>query len=180
MRARPLLQAFSGLLAALGLSAVLALSAAGPALAAAPEPGGVNLQPAATPIMEEIVDFHNFLLIVIVGVAAFVLLLLLWVMIRYNSKVNPTPAKFSHNTMVEIVWTLAPVIILLVIAVPSFRLLYNEDVIPDGVRVYGTGDQARVYPAPEVTIKATGQQWSWMYEYPDSGDFFFVSGLRAR
>jgi len=153
---------------------IIALLAAAPSWAARPRNGALGFQEPATPVMQEITDFHNMLLVLIISIACLVLALLLWVMIRYNSKVNPTPSKFSHNTLVEIVWTAGPVLILIVIAVPSFRLLYNEDVIPDGVRPYYKGE---VIPAPALTIKATGRQWLWEYEYPDNGGFSFFSRL---
>jgi cytochrome c oxidase subunit 2 len=151
---------------------LFAVAAGAPAWAARPESGALGFQPPATPIMREITDFHDFLLITIVVIAAFVLLLLLWVMVRYNARANPTPQKFSHNTMVEIVWTVVPVIVLIVIAVKSFPQLYNQATIPDGQRAYYKGE---VVPAAELTIKATGHQWYWSYEYPDSDDFVFFS-----
>ncbi len=150
----------------------IALAAAAPSFADRPVDREIGFQPPATPIMREITDFHNVLVVLIVAITALVLLLLLWVMIRYNAKANPTPQKFSHNTLVEILWTGLPVIILVVIAVPSFKLLYNQDVIPDGVRAYYKGE---VIPAPALTIKATGRQWLWEYEYPDNGGFSFIA-----
>ncbi|MBX2804630.1 MAG: cytochrome c oxidase subunit II [Hyphomicrobiales bacterium] len=119
----------------------------------------LGFQGAATDIAQQIHDFHDLLLVIITLVTLFVLALLVWVMIRYNAKANPTPSKTSHNTTVEIVWTVVPVLILLVIAVPSFRLLYAQ------------------YDAPkaDITIKATGYQWYWNYEYPDHGSFSFDS-----
>jgi cytochrome c oxidase subunit 2 len=119
----------------------------------------LGFQDAATDIAQQIHDFHDLLLVIIIVITLFVLGLLIWVMIRYNSKANPTPSKTSHNTTVEIVWTVVPVLILLVIAVPSFRLLYAQYDVP---------------PA-DVTIKATGYQWYWSYEYPDNGGFSFDS-----
>jgi cytochrome c oxidase subunit 2 len=151
---------------------VFALAAAAPSWGARPEDRRIGLQDPATPIMQEITDFHNLLLILIISITALVLALLLWVMVRYNAKANPSPSKFSHNTLVEVIWTGVPVLILVVIAVPSFKLLYNEDVIPDGVRAYYNGE---VIPAPELTIKATGRQWLWQYDYPDNGDITFIS-----
>jgi cytochrome c oxidase subunit 2 len=153
---------------------LIALAAAAPSFAARPVDREIGFQPPATPIMREITDFHNGLLILIVAIAALVLLLLLWVMVRYNARANPTPQKFSHNTLVEVVWTGVPVIILVVIAVPSFKLLYNQDIIPDGVRAYYEGE---VIPAPELTIKATGRQWLWQYDYPDNGDISILSAI---
>ena len=104
-------------------------------------PGGIALQPAQSALAEEVHFFHNVILMpVIVGISLFVLALLLWVMVRYNARLNPTPRKFSHNTLVEVIWTGVPILILLVIALPSFDLLYKEDVIPDGKQSIGQGD----------------------------------------
>ncbi|RMF66221.1 MAG: cytochrome c oxidase subunit II [Alphaproteobacteria bacterium] len=117
----------------------------------APRDGEIGLQPAASPIAHQIHGFYDLLLVIILSVVAVVGLLLLWVIIRYNRKANPTPSKVTHNTLLEVVWTTIPVIILVLIAVPSFRLLYAEDVVP---------------PA-DLVVKVTGHQWYWTYEYPD-------------
>lgn len=151
-----------------------ALAAAAPAAADRPVDRAIGLQPPATPIMQEITDFHDMLMWVITAITVLVLALLLWVMIRYNARANPVPRKFSHNTAVEIIWTIVPVIILIVIAIPSFKLLYNQDTIPDGERAFYQGE---VIPAAELTIKATGHQWYWDYEYPDNGGFLYFSNL---
>jgi cytochrome c oxidase subunit 2 len=120
----------------------------------------MGLQKAASPLMEEMSVFHNYILLpVITAITLFVLGLLIYVMWRYNAKRNPTPAKTTHNTMVEIVWTAVPVLILVLIAIPSFRLLYYSDVVPEA----------------DFTIKAIGYQWYWGYEYPDHGGFEFTS-----
>lgn len=132
---------------------------AGAALAAQPEPWQVWHQPAATEKMEKIVALHDILLVVITAITLFVLALLIWVMIRFNARANPVPSKTSHNTLLEVVWTVVPVVILVIIAIPSFRLLYYTDTIP---------------PA-DLTIKAIGKQWFWTYEYPDNGNFTFDS-----
>ncbi|MGB8366497.1 MAG: cytochrome c oxidase subunit II [Rhizomicrobium sp.] len=126
---------------------------------AAPRPWEMGLQPAATPVMERIEDFHHLVLVIITAICVFVLALLIWIMIRYNKRANPTPSKVSHNTLLEVIWTIVPVIILVVIAIPSFRLLYFEAEIPQ----------------PDLTIKAIGKQWYWTYEYPQNGDFQFDS-----
>ena len=126
---------------------------------AAPRPWEMGLQPAATPVMERIEDFHHLVLVIITAICVFVLALLIWIMIRYNKRANPTPSKVSHNTLLEVIWTIVPVIILVVIAIPSFRLLYFEAEIPQ----------------PDLTIKAIGKQWYWTYEYPQNGDFQFNS-----
>ena len=120
----------------------------------APTPGGYTFQPAATPIMREIEDFHGFLLWIIVLVTALVLALLLWVIVRYNRHANPTPKKFTHNMLVEVIWTIVPVLILVAIAWKSFPLIYREEQIPE---------QA------ELTLKVTGNSWFWNFEYPDQG-----------
>ena len=117
-----------------------------------PTPGAIDLQPAASSLKHEAIWFHNIVLMPIITVITlFVLGLIIWIVIRYNAKSNPVPAKFSHNTTIEIIWTVVPVIILMVIAFFSFRLLfaYND------------------MPKPYLTVKATGYQWYWGYEYPD-------------
>ena len=121
----------------------------------------LNFQLSATPVMDEIVKFHNYLLYTIVAITAFVLLLLLIVIVRFNARANPTPSRRTHNTLIEVAWTVIPVIILVGIAVPSFRLLFTQLNIP---------------PA-DLTVKATGKQWFWTYTYPDSGNFEFDSLL---
>jgi cytochrome c oxidase subunit 2 len=121
----------------------------------------IGFQPAATDIAEQMHGFHNLLLVIITAITIFVLGLLIWVMIRYNEKANPVPSKTSHNTTIEVVWTVVPVLILLIIAVPSFRLLYAQYDIPKA----------------DLTVKATGYQWYWSYSYPDQGGFSFDSVL---
>ncbi len=137
---------------------------AGPALADRPVDRQLGFQAAATPIMEDVHRFHDQLLIIIAAISFFVLCLLVYVVFRYNKSANRTPSTFTHNTLVEIVWTGVPVLILLFIAVPSFKLLYKQDVLPP----------------IDVTIKAVGYQWYWGYEYPDSGGFDFSSYMLAR
>jgi cytochrome c oxidase subunit II len=129
------------------------------AFAALPEPLQLNLQPAASTVMNHIHDFHNFILYIIFGIAIFVLLLMIYVVVRFNAKANPIPSKTSHNVPLEIVWTIVPVLILVVIAIPSFRLLYYES----------------RFDKPEMTVKATGYQWYWGYDYPDHGGINFMS-----
>jgi cytochrome c oxidase subunit 2 len=124
-----------------------------------PSPWEIGLQQSASPVMDQITSFHNFLLYIIIGITIFVLGLLLIVIVRFNSKANPVPSKTTHNTTLEVLWTVIPVLILVVIAVPSFRLLFTQLTIP---------------PA-DVTVKATGKQWYWSYNYPDNGDFEFDS-----
>jgi cytochrome c oxidase subunit 2 len=117
-----------------------------------PTPGAIDLQPPATPIMQDIRAFHDYLLPIIVVVSVFVLGLLLWVMIRYNRRANPTPRKFTHNMLVEVIWTVVPVLILVAIAWKSFPLIFREERVP---------------ASAELTLKVTGNQWFWQYEYPD-------------
>lgn len=135
-----------------------ALCSSGAALAL-PRPWELGFQPAVTPVMERIEDFHHLLLVIVTFICVFVLALLVWVMIRYNTRANPTPSKVSHNTLLEIAWTIIPVIILVLIAIPSFRLLYFEADIPPS----------------DLTIEAIGHQWYWSYQYPDNGKLQFDS-----
>lgn len=134
--------------------AIAALSGAGAAMAAQPQPWQMTLQPAATDVHADIHWFENFTLIIITVITLFVLALLVYVMVKFNAKANPVPSRTSHNTLIEVVWTIAPVLILVMIAIPSFRLLYKQLEIP---------------PA-DLTVKATGYQWYWGYEYPDLKD----------
>ena len=139
------------------------LASAGTALAATgqPSPWALGLQEAGSPVMADITWFHNFLLVIITAITVFVLILLLTVMIRFNARANPNPSRTTHNAMIEVMWTIVPVVILLAIAVPSFRLLFLE---VDS-------------PKPDLTVKATGKQWYWSYNYPDNGNFEFDSIL---
>jgi cytochrome c oxidase subunit 2 len=122
-----------------------------------PVPWQLGLQDAASDRMTRIIDLHNFVLWIITAICLFVLGLLVWIMVRYNAKANPTPTVTTHNTVLEVLWTVIPVAILVAIAIPSFRLLYYQDVIPQA----------------DITIKAIGKQWYWSYEYPDNGNFTF-------
>ena len=144
-------------------SAVLASSGTALAQLGQPVPWQMDLQQAATPVMEEIATFHYYLLWIIGMISAFVLALLVIVIIRYNARANPTPSRTTHNTFIEVLWTIIPVIILAGIAVPSFRLLFVELQVP----------------TPDLTIKATGKQWFWTYNYPDNGNFEFASLMVA-
>ncbi len=128
--------------------------AAGVALAATgqPEPWQLGLQAGVTPVMDDIIWFHNFLLWIISAIALFVLVLLIIVVVKFNARSNPVPSRTTHNTMIEVVWTVVPVLILVTIAVPSFRLLFYQ----------------LHAPKADVTVKATGKQWFWTYSYPDS------------
>ena len=138
-----------------------ALGGAATAFAGAPEPWQLGFQVAASPVMERIDSFHNLLLVITITIAVFVTGLLLYVMVKFNEKANPVPTKTTHNTALEVIWTIVPIIILVVIAVPSFKLLYFMD---------KTGK-------PEMTVKVTGSQWLWSYEYPDHGKFVFDSQM---
>jgi cytochrome c oxidase subunit 2 len=116
-----------------------------------PSPWQMGLQQSAAPTMDDIIWFHNIVLWIIIVITLFVLALLLYIMVKFNAKANPTPSKTTHNTLLEVAWTVIPVLILVVIAIPSFRILFYQLNIP---------------PA-DLTIKATGNQWNWTYNYPD-------------
>jgi cytochrome c oxidase subunit 2 len=141
----------------------------GTANATQPEPWEINLQPAASPIMEMIHSFNNGMLVVVTLIVLFVLALLIYCIVRFNSRANPVPSKTTHNTLIEVVWTIAPIMILVGIAIPSFALLFAEH---DPARAIDNFD-----PAKEITIKATGNQWYWSYDYPDNGDVQFDSNM---
>jgi cytochrome c oxidase subunit II len=145
--------------AALWLS-ILAAMLNATAWAAQPVDWQIDMQPAATAHMQDIIDFHHLLVVIITAISLFVLALLLWIMVRYNKRANPVPAKFSHNTAIEIVWTVVPIFILIFIGWFSVPLLYRGDVVPKA----------------DMTIKVTGlPSWAWTYKYPDHGDIEFTS-----
>ena len=160
------------------ISAVLMTgSAFAQELVGQPTPGALGFQPAATRIMERVNDFHNYLLVIITVITLFVLALLIWVCIRYNKRANPVPKKFSHNTTIEIIWTAAPVVILIAIAGPSFSNLFYQENEPDLVAIAQSGDldDPNVYvdAAKEgwITVKAEGMgNWAWTYYYVDELD----------
>jgi cytochrome c oxidase subunit 2 len=135
----------------------------GAAYAAQPEPWQLGFQPPASPVMERIESFHDRLLWIITLISIFVLVLLAYVCFRFRASGNAAPSRRTHNTLLEIAWTAIPVLILVVIAIPSFKLLYYQDVVPDA----------------ELTVKAVGHQWYWSYEYPDNGDFAFDAYMVA-
>lgn len=141
--------------------ALTLMTAGAPAYAGEGQPVDwqIGFQQAVTPIAEQMNSFHNLLLIIITAIVAFVLVLMVWVAVRYNAKANPTPSRSAHNTALEVAWTIVPVLILLVIAIPSFRLLYAQ---------YD-------FPQADLTIKTIGRQWYWSYNYPDHGNFNFDS-----
>ena len=127
-----------------------------------PTDGDLGLQPSASPLKAEATFFHDIILMpVITGITLLVLGLIIWIVIRYNKKANPVPAKWSHNTFIEIVWTVLPVLILVGISLFSFRLLFAYHDMP----------------TPDLTVKATGNQWNWSYEYPDQGIAEYVSSM---
>ena len=153
--------------AILGTTAALALAVTGGALATptfhVPTDGGLGLQPAATPVMEDVIWFHDMLLWIITAISLLVLGLLIYVVVKFRAKNGHEPAKFSHNTTVEVIWTGVPILILIAIAIPSFQLLIKQDVLPES----------------DFTIKTTRYQWNWGYEYPDHGGFQYFSDMVA-
>jgi cytochrome c oxidase subunit II len=145
---------------AAGVAALLATCGTAFAGAGQPSPWQLGLQDSVTPVMDDIVWFHNLLLWIITAIAGFVLLLLLIIIVRFNARSNPTPSRTTHNTLLEVLWTVIPVCILVVIAIPSFRLLFFQLNTP---------------PA-DLTVKATGKTgWFWHYTYPDNGPLEFDS-----
>jgi cytochrome c oxidase subunit II len=126
---------------------------------AAPRPWEIGMQPAFGPLKQQQIELHNLVLVIITLITLFVAALLVWVMWRYNARRNPVPTRTSHNTVIEVAWTVIPVLILVVMAIPSFRLVYYEDRTRD----------------PELTIKVTGHQWYWEYTYPDNNNIDFSS-----
>jgi cytochrome c oxidase subunit 2 len=138
------------------MAGMLVLFASVTAWAAAgqPEPWQLGLQDAATPVAEFIAWLHNFLLVIITVITLFVLGLMLYIMLRFNAKANPVPSKNTHNTLLEVAWTVIPILILVAIAIPSLRLLYLQ----------------RDIPVADMTVKVIGNpSWNWTYEYPDLG-----------
>jgi len=156
-----LFRAAASATATLALTAVVSAQAFAGDLVGQPTDKAMGWQPAATALKVKTEDFYNHLLLpIITAICLLVLVLLIWIMIRYNKRANPTPARFSHNTVIEIIWTAVPVAILVVIAVYSLSLLrdYND------------------MPSPDVVVKATGNQWFWTYDYPELG----VSDVESR
>jgi len=143
----------------LSLFGGIGVAAAEDGVVGAPQPWQLGLQASASPVKEQLTDFHNLLVVVITGITLLVLALLIYVMVRFNSRSNPAPTRTSHNTVIEVLWTVVPVIILVIIAVPSFKVLYYMDKTQDA----------------EMTLKVTGRQWYWDYSYPDQGDIGFSS-----
>ena len=136
----------------------------GPSFAqSGPQPWQMDFRPSATPVMDDIIDFHNLLLVIEVLIVLFVLGLMVYICVKFNAKANPVPSKTTHNVFLEVVWTVIPIIILIVITVPSVKLLVFMDKAP----------KEKV----EMTLKVIGHQWYWSYEYPDAGDLAFDSNL---
>ena len=124
----------------------------------------LGFQRAVTPVMESINTLHNYVLILITLISLFILALLIFVAVRFNAKSNPNPSQVTHNTVIEVLWTAIPILILVVMAIPSFKLLYLQDTFPEHV---------------DLNIKATAYQWFWTYEYPDEGFEFDAFKLEA-
>lgn len=160
-------QNWAGLTVATGLVGAALLGSSAVALAqeaviGAAQPDQIGMQPAATSIAEDIHFFHNDILMPIITIiTVFVMLLLLWIIYRYRASKNPVPSKTTHHTGLEIAWTVIPILILIVISIPSFKLLYKQLDLPK----------------TDLTIRAIGHQWYWSYEYPDNGNFTFDANM---
>lgn len=124
-----------------------------------PRPWEINFQPAYSTVMERLENFNYFLHFIIIGIVLFVLGLLTYVIFRFNARRNPLPSQTAHNTLLEVAWTVVPVLILIAIVIPSLKLLYYADRVE----------------TPDMTLKVTGHQWYWSYTYPDHGGFTFDS-----
>lgn len=140
-----------------GLGTITAL----PAIAQTPQPWQLGFQPPQSAVMHGIEGLHSLVLWLMTMVTIFVAALLAYCVWRFRASRNPTPSRISHHTALEVAWTLLPVLILVLIAIPSFRLVYFEDRTSD----------------PGITIKVTGHQWNWEYGYPDNGGFSFISNM---
>jgi cytochrome c oxidase subunit 2 len=145
------------------LSLALFLPAVALGATGAPEPWQMNMTGGFSPTKHRLNDFHDLLLVVITAIVIFVFLLLAYIIVRFNARSNPVPSTTTHHTMLEVAWTLIPVLILVGVAIPSFKLLYFLDRAPDA----------------ELTIKVAGHQWYWSYEYPDQGGLTFDSAYVA-
>jgi cytochrome c oxidase subunit 2 len=130
-------------------------------------PWQLDFQPAASPVMEQFVWLHDILLVIITLISIVVLGLLVYVCLRFRAKANPVPNKFTHNTLVEVIWTVIPILILVGIAIPSLRIHYQYS------------DNETIIANPDLTIKALGNQWYWKYEYPDEG-IAYDSNMKAQ
>jgi len=140
-------------------TALLTLITSSASFASQPSPWQMDFQEAASPVMAELHQFHNFLLVLSISIVLFVIFLIAYVLIRFNAKANPVPSKVTHNTAIEVIWTVIPIIILIIIAVPSFRIL----------------KMAEHTPKADMTIKVVGSQWYWTYSYPDHDGIEFDS-----
>jgi len=159
IRPRNLVPVAAGL-AALGAAIGLGID---PALATAGQsaPGQIGLQAPVTEVAREIHSFYDFVNIIIIAISLFVLGLMIYVMVRFRESANPTPSKTTHNTFLEVAWTVVPILILVAIAIPSFKLLMLQ----------------YTYPKPDLTVKAIGNAWFWEHEYPDQGGFTITSNM---
>lgn len=151
--------AFSLAAAVIGLAAGSVTASAGEPVLGTAQPWDIGLQPAFSPVMEKVHEFHNMLLVIITGIVLIVLGLLGYIILRFNAKRNPVPSKTAHNTALEVIWTAVPIMILIVIVIPSMKLLYFANKTAD----------------PELTLKVIGHQWYWSYVYPDYDDITFDS-----
>ncbi len=151
------------LAAPMALLGTLAASASALADHGMAHPWQLGLQAPVTPVAVQLNDFHNLLLVIITVIAAFVTLLMIVVFFKFNARANPTPRATTHNTLLEVMWTAIPILILVIIAIPSFKLLYFADRSVDA----------------EMTVKAVGHQWYWSYEYPDHGEFTIDATMLA-
>lgn len=145
--------------AAFALTLGLAFGAAGPVRAQVPRPWEMGFQTAHSPVMARIETLNTLVLWIITLITVLVGVLLVWVLYRFNARRNPTPSRTTHHTLLEVAWTVVPVLILAIIVIPSFRLVYYEDRTND----------------PDMTVKVTGHQWYWEYSYPDRGNIDFTS-----
>lgn len=146
-------------IAALLASIMASMLAAPAALAQTPKPWAIGMQPGFSPVKREIIALNDLVFAIITAICVFVAALLLWVTYRYRADRNPNPSRTAHHTVLEVAWTVVPVLILVIIAIPSFRLVYYEDRTHD----------------PALTVKVTGHQWYWEYTYPDNGNIDFSS-----
>jgi cytochrome c oxidase subunit 2 len=155
----------AALMAGVSVSARAAEVAANPNIVGQPVDGAMGLQPAHSSLKFQAIQFHDWVLLPIITVITlFVLALLLICIFRFNKRANPVPAKWSHNTPIEIAWTTIPVLILMIISVFSFKLLFAYHSMP----------------TPDLTVKATGYQWYWGYEYPDQKIPEFTSNVLTK
>ncbi len=152
---------FSGFFA--GIVALVGINTPATSSQNDPQPWQMNFRPPATPVMEDIIEFHNLLLVIEGLIVLFVLGLMVYIVIKFNAKSNPVPTKTTHNSLIEVLWTVIPVIILIIIAVPSMKLLFFMDKAPE--------DQV------EMTLKVTGHQWYWSYDYVDEDGLTFESNM---